>query len=114
LRVCADGAAMLEIFENFQAVLDDLVRFSVVDVRDEADATGIVLVTGVIEALRGGEPCHVPGRHSAGVVPLLRHHLHPSTWLAKNTGQETGRGASGLVSQSDEHTSPVPPGAFWL
>jgi hypothetical protein len=80
LRVRADRAAMLEVFENPQAVLDDLVGFSVVDVRNEADAAGIVLVTGVIETLRFGETRYALGREPAHIFPLLRHTIPSFTW----------------------------------
>ncbi len=45
-RVRAGRAAMLEIAENAQAVLDDLVRLAALDVGDEADAAGILVERG--------------------------------------------------------------------
>jgi hypothetical protein len=47
----ADGAAMRQVFEDEQAVLDDLVRLLALHMRDEADAAGIVLVARIIKAL---------------------------------------------------------------
>ena len=51
-RVGADGAAMVEVDENLQALFEDRVRLAVLHVGDEADAAGIMLVGGVIETLR--------------------------------------------------------------
>ncbi len=53
-RIGADGAPMVEILKNLQTLLDDLVAFLALDVGNEADATGIVLVGWVIHALCGG------------------------------------------------------------
>ena len=44
--VGADGAAVVEVLEDLQALLDDRVRFLARDVRDEADAAGVVLARG--------------------------------------------------------------------
>ena len=49
-RVGADGAAMLEVLEDGEAVLDDLVAGAVLQVDDEADAAGIMLARRVVEA----------------------------------------------------------------
>ena len=51
LGVGADRAAMVEIDEDLQALLEDVVRLAVAHVGDEADAAGIVLPGGVVEAL---------------------------------------------------------------
>ena len=45
---------MRQVFEDEQAVLDDLVRLLALHVGDEADAAGIVLVARIVETLRGG------------------------------------------------------------
>ena len=50
-RVGADRAAMVEIDEDLQALFEDVVRLAVVHVGDEADAAGIVLLGGIVEAL---------------------------------------------------------------
>ena len=42
--VGADGAAMVEVLEDLQALLDDRVALLALDVRHEADAAGVVLV----------------------------------------------------------------------
>ena len=52
-RIGADGAAMRQVFEHEQAVLDDLVRLHALHMRDEADAAGIMLVARIVETLRG-------------------------------------------------------------
>jgi len=51
-RISTDGAAMGEVFQNEQAVLDDLVRLLALHMGDEADAAGIVLVARVVKPLR--------------------------------------------------------------
>jgi hypothetical protein len=55
-RVGADGAAMRQVLEHGQAILDDLVRADVLHVGDEADAAGIVLLARIVEAARRGQP----------------------------------------------------------
>ena len=52
LRVGADGAAMVEVLQDLEALGDDRVRLAVLHVGDEADAAGILLVGGIVEALR--------------------------------------------------------------
>jgi hypothetical protein len=42
---------MIQILQDFQALGDDVVRFSAFDIHHEADATGVVLVAGVVQAL---------------------------------------------------------------
>ena len=49
-RVGADRAAMLEVAQDREPVLDDLVRLAVLDVGDEADAAGILLVARIEQA----------------------------------------------------------------
>ena len=72
LRIGADGAAMLEVAQDAQAIGDDLVALDIVYVGDEADAAGIMLMTRIIEAVRlrqafgkeMGRACH-------GLKPLI-------------------------------------------
>ena len=45
---------MVEVLEDLQALLDDLVALLALDVGDEADAAGVVLVVRVVQTLRGG------------------------------------------------------------
>ncbi len=52
--VGADGAAMVEVLEDLQALRDDRMRALTLDVRHETDAAGIVLVGGVVHPARGG------------------------------------------------------------
>ena len=49
----AAGAAVVEIVEYLQRLLDDRVRRPAFDVGDKADATRVVLVDRVVEALLG-------------------------------------------------------------
>ena len=50
-RVPADRAAMREVLQHRQALLDDRMRFAALDVRDEPDAASVMLARRVIEAL---------------------------------------------------------------
>ena len=52
-RVGADRAAVLEVQQNGQRVFDDLVRLASLDVGDEADAAGILVERGIVEAACG-------------------------------------------------------------
>ena len=52
-RVGADRAAMFEIAQDRDRVLDDLVRLAALDVGDEADAAGILFVARIEQAVRG-------------------------------------------------------------
>ena len=51
-RICAHGAAMLEVLEDIERVLDDRVRLAAFQVGDEADATGVMLAARVKQAAR--------------------------------------------------------------
>ena len=55
-RVGADGAAMLEVAEDGERIGDDLMRLLALDVGNEADAAGIFLKAGIVEAFGGGTP----------------------------------------------------------
>jgi hypothetical protein len=44
-----DGAAMVEVLQDQQALLDDRVRFAALDVGDEANAAGVVFVLGRVQ-----------------------------------------------------------------
>ena len=50
-RIGADGAAMVEVDQKLQPLRDDIVRFPALDVRDKADATGVVLAGSIIKTL---------------------------------------------------------------
>ena len=49
-RVGPDRAAVVEIDQDLQPAADDIVRFSAFDIRDKADAAGVVLVARIIKA----------------------------------------------------------------
>jgi hypothetical protein len=51
-RVGAGGAAMLQIAEDAQPVLDDEVRLAALDVGDEADAAGVLVERRIVQTLR--------------------------------------------------------------
>jgi hypothetical protein len=51
--VGADGPAMVQVLEDLEALLDDRVRLLALDVRDEADTAGVLLVRGVVQPARG-------------------------------------------------------------
>ncbi len=63
-RVGADGAAMGQVLEDLQAVLDDRVARAAFQVGDEADAAGIVLALRIVESLRRRrQATHVKDAH---------------------------------------------------
>ena len=51
VRLAAAGAPVEQVDEDLQRLLDDRVRGASLDVHDEADAAGVVLVGGVVQAL---------------------------------------------------------------
>src|SRR6185436_9955715 len=53
LRVVAHRAAVAQVLQDREALLDDAVRLPALDVRDEADAARVVLVGRVIQARSG-------------------------------------------------------------
>ena len=53
LRVRPDGAAMIEIEQDFEALLDDRVGLAVLQVGHEADAAGVTFGRGIVHPLRG-------------------------------------------------------------
>ena len=55
-RVGADRAAMLEIAEDGEGILDQLVRGAALDVGNEADPAGILFERGVVKSLRRRQP----------------------------------------------------------
>ena len=60
-RLAAARAAMQQVDQDAQPLLDNGVRAAALDVDDEADAAGIVLVRRVVQAGCGG-----PARRSRG------------------------------------------------
>ena len=59
-RIATLRAAVREIFEDLQTLLDDVVRLLAFDVDDKADAAGVFLVSRVVEALLRWKPWEVP------------------------------------------------------
>ncbi len=51
----ADRAPVFEIFENGKPSLDDGVARQIVDIGVKADATGVMIVRGMVQPLRGGK-----------------------------------------------------------
>ena len=54
--LAAAGAAVQEVLEDGEGLAHDGVGLSPLDVHDEADAAGVVLVSGIVEALRRWHP----------------------------------------------------------
>ncbi len=46
-RVRADGAPVIQVDEDLQALLYDLVAFAVLDIHDESDAAGVAFAPGI-------------------------------------------------------------------
>ncbi len=59
LGIGADRAPVLQIQQDFQGVLHDLMAFHALNVRDQAEAAGVVFVVGMIEPLRFGKAVRV-------------------------------------------------------
>jgi len=53
--IAAAGSTVGEVDEDLDAFGNDVMGFVAFDAGDEADAAGVVLVAGVVEALGGGE-----------------------------------------------------------
>ena len=51
--LAAAGAAMIEVLQNRQRLLNDLMGFFTFDMDHEADAAGVVLETRIVQALFG-------------------------------------------------------------
>src|SRR5690606_41165813 len=52
LRIGTNGAAMLEVLQDAQAIRDNLVALDIADIGDETDAASIVLMASVIKPVR--------------------------------------------------------------
>ena len=59
-RVGADGAAMGQVLQDLEAVLDDRVARPRLQVGDEADAAGIVFSLRIVESLRRRRQSYAP------------------------------------------------------
>ena len=53
-RIGPHRAAVAQISQDFQTLADGLVAFAVLDIDDETDTAGIVLVARVVEPFGGG------------------------------------------------------------
>ena len=84
----ADGATVVEVEKNGQRIAYDLVGFSAMDIDDEADAAGVMLEGGIVEALL---------RRRAGEAGFLVFHgilCFPYAYSAPVTTLEKPGGAS--------------------
>ena len=54
LRVPADRAAVVEVFQDREALLDDRMRFLTFDVRNETNPAAVMLIGWVVQALGAG------------------------------------------------------------
>ncbi len=103
-RLAAAGAAMQEVDQDAQPLLDNGVRTAALDVDDEADAAGIVLVRRVVQAGgRGAIPAGCrPGDPGAASGPFLRKAgFRP---LTEGRGISGRHGFTGPGSASAEKT----------
>jgi hypothetical protein len=96
----AAGAAVVEVLEHLDRLLDDAVRLVPLDVDHEPLAAGVVLVARVIQPLAGrrAQPdrrgrCPVPGRcRRAGGIVLVSAHGRPCLLPAFRIGTVGRRG----------------------
>ncbi len=87
------GAPVLEVAERSDAHGDDLVTGPTLDVDDERDAAGVVLIRGVVQAERGRKVGRPGGAQLRSHVS--RHHC-PSTslvWVTQQVGTALARAA---------------------
>ena len=59
LLVASARAAVGEIDEDLERLVDDVVGFDALEVADEAHAAGVALVARVVQSLRAGDQCRV-------------------------------------------------------
>jgi hypothetical protein len=52
--IAAAGAPVRQVDQNLDAFEDDIVRLLALEIGNEANSAGIVLVARVVKALRGG------------------------------------------------------------
>jgi hypothetical protein len=53
LGIGTDGTSMRQALQNLETLLDDPMALLVLDVADEANAAGVALVGGIVQALCG-------------------------------------------------------------
>ena len=56
LGISAYGTTVLKILEYAQAIINGAMAFDIVDIGNEADSAGIMLVAGMIQAMGLGQP----------------------------------------------------------
>src|SRR6202043_1874793 len=82
-RVGADRAAVLEVEQDLQPVLDDAVRLAALDVGDEADPAGILLQRRIEQAARGRQGLMLKAvrrAHDQPLAQLLVFRARPRSW----------------------------------
>ena len=101
-RVGADRAAMLEIDEDRERILDDLVGLAPLDVGDEADAAGILVERGIVEAARL--------RHARiGGVAARRHGRRFGMVAASGIALPDAFAESAMLVEGSCRVHPLPP-----
>jgi hypothetical protein len=65
--LAAAGAAMVEVLQHLDRLLQDLVRLPPFDIDHKADATGVVLEPGIVQSLLGRQP-QLSGLGAASLV----------------------------------------------
>src|SRR6185503_3541592 len=71
VRLAAARAAVPQVHQHLQRLLDDRMGALALDVNDEADAAGVVLVERIVETGRGRRACD------------RRHERLSQTWTQK-------------------------------
>ena len=101
-RVRADRAAVGQVLQNLQALLDDPVALPVPYVDDESDPARIVLVARVVEPL-------LPGRHLTRVPNGFGHVLphSPAVYAGPRLPNPCGPAAGVRPNLQDSAASPV-------
>ena len=87
-RIGADGAAMVEVDQDLQALADDVMRLAALDVGHEADAARVVLVARVVQSLLLGQIGHMRHAAPAGATSPLKLSLSWSFSPASRSGQK--------------------------
>ena len=125
-RVCAGGAAMLEVGHGAQPARDRLVRGHAVQAGDERDTAGVVLEGRVVQADRLGRPrphavCPSPvwcalvrwcerGEPASAVAGARqkwsRWPYRASTWSARRTCASKSKGTGGNAQSRAQHSTP--------
>ncbi len=96
-RIGPGRAAMGEVLQNLQAMLDDRVARTSLQIGDEADAAGIVLALRIIESLRGRRRRPRPSRGTQKRATECHRHMKPRPRLSPQArgGPETPWPAAG-------------------